>query len=223
MTTGGLKPDISSRIAGFLLSGAVHLAVGLALFYASEQGVPLSGPTAGDDGAVLVVELIPLERAGGSRGDNSLDKPGPTSKVSLPPPPPGAKGVQKPSQKFHASGTATSDFAASSEERGDARQMADLPSSEVTAYRQRLESHLARYRVFPSGARSAGREGVVTIYFRMTQEGRVRDAWVEASSGVSDLDAEALAAILRAQPLPALPRSWPSEIDVSLPVTFRLG
>lgn len=206
-----------------MLSSAVHLAAGLALFYASEQGVPLRGPTGGDSADVLVVELIPLDRARGVQGDGAVDQRGPAPKDMPPPAVRGGEGTRRLSPEPRPSGAETSDLSASSEEPGDARQMSDLPSSEVMAYRQRLEGHLARYRVFPAGARSAGREGVVTVNFRVTREGRVLDAWVEASSGVSDLDAEALAAILRAQPLPALPHNWPGQIDVSLPVAFRLG
>lgn len=223
MTSGALKPDMINRIGGFLLSGALHLAAGLALFYVSEQGVPLRGPMGGDHGDVLVVELIPLERAGGAPGDSMVDDNGPKIEESSDLPLPGPEHMRVSPPEPRASGSATSDLAASSDAPGDARQMADLPSSEVLVYRQRLENHLARYRVYPADARAAGRQGVVTVNFSMTGEGRVLDAWVETSSGISDLDAEALAAIMRAQPLPALPRSWPGRLDVSLPVTFRLG
>jgi protein TonB len=223
VTTGGIKPDIGTRIGSFLLSGVLHLAAGLALFSASDDGVPLRGPAGGDTGQVLVVELIPLDRTGGTPGESHADADGREAEATLAPPPPGAEGSQDIPLEPRASGAATSDLAASSEEPGDTRQMADLPSSEVLAYRQRLEGHLARYRVYPAGARAAQRQGVVTVHFTMTAAGNVLQAWVETSSGVSDLDAEALAAILRAQPLPAYPRNWPGQLDVSLPVTFRLG
>jgi protein TonB len=223
VTWGGLKPDIGIRIASFLLSGALHLAAGLALFYTSDDGVPLRGPVGGDSGQVLVIELIPLDRAGGTPGDSDADQDGREAKAALTTPPPGPEGSPDIQLEPRASGPATSDLAASSEEAGDAREMADLPSSEVLAYRQRLESHLARYRVYPTDARTAGRQGVVTVHFTMTRDGHVLESWVETSSGVSDLDAEALAAILRAQPLPVYPRDWPGRLDVSLPVTFRLG
>lgn len=223
MTRGALKPDLSSRIGGFLLSSALHLAAGLALFHVADQGVPLRGPSGGDSGNVLVVELIPLERSGSPTGDSVVRQDGPKVEKPADPPPLQLKVSPETPREPRASGAATSDLAASSKEPGDTRQMADLPSSETLAYRQRLESHLARYRIYPESARAAGRQGIVTVYFTVTQQGHVLQAWVETSSGISDLDAEALAAVLRAQPLPALPRSWPGQLDISLPVSFRLG
>lgn len=225
MTAGGLKPDLGSRVLGFALSGALHLAAGLALIYASDEGVPLRGPAAGDSGHVLVVELIPLDRDGGAPGDSATDEKGraPNAMDAPPPRPPGRDGAEEAPREPRAAGAATADLAASSDQPGDARQMADLPSSEVLAYRQRLENHLARYRTYPAAARAVGRQGVVTVHFTMTRDGRVLEAWVETSSGVSELDEEAVAAVLRAQPLPPLPSSWPGRLPVSLPITFRLG
>lgn len=221
MTAGGLKPDLGSRLWGLALSGALHVAAGLALIYASDRGVPLRGPDGGDSGQVLVVELVPLDRAGRAPGDSATEERGRALSTTdaPPPPPPGRAGVTETPRGLRA---ASADLVASSDQRGEARQMADLPSSEILAYRQRLESHLARYRTYPAAARSLGRQGVVTVNFTMTREGRVLDAWVETSSGVSELDAEAVAAILRAQPLPAVPSHWPGRMPVSLPVTFRL-
>ncbi|MGI9360976.1 MAG: energy transducer TonB family protein, partial [Parasphingorhabdus sp.] len=95
--------------------------------------------------------------------------------------------------------------------------------ADVLAYRQRLEAHLARYRIYPQSAREAGREGVVMLHFVMMKDGRVIQAWVGESSGVNDIDREAVAAVFRAQPLPALPQGWPTRLNVELPVTFKLG
>ncbi|MEN3745857.1 TonB family protein [Sphingomonas sp. HF-S3] len=223
MTTGGFKPHISSRIAGFLLSGAVHLAAGLALLYASLQGASPQGAAGDDRGRAMIVELIPLDQPPRTKGTDQAERQGASPTPRARPQPPLRQIAQPVLAGSIGTGPSGSPPAASEAAPGDMRQLSDLPSSELTAYRQRLETHLARYRIFPAAARAAGREGVVTVHFRMTREGRVRDAWVEASSAFGDLDAEALAAILRAQPLPMLPQGWPAEIDVSLPVTFRLG
>lgn len=224
MTRDGLKPDAGSRFAGLLLSGVLHLAAGLALLRTSDEGVPLRGPPGGDTGDVLVVELIPVGRAGGAQGTGTADakerKPDTPPAVSSPA---GPHGIADTAPVSRASGSPTADPAASSEKSGEAPEMADLPSAEVLAYRQRLEAHLARFRIYPANARSAGHQGTVTVHFSMTREGQVLDGWIETSSGISDLDAEALAAILRAQPLPAFPTEWPGRLNVSLPVAFRLG
>jgi periplasmic protein TonB len=100
---------------------------------------------------------------------------------------------------------------------------ASLPDAELLAYRTRLEAHLARFRIYPASARSAGQEGTVHLRFLMDHEGRVIDAWIEGSSGISDIDREALASVVRAQPLPSLPAGWPDRMDISLPIEFEIS
>jgi protein TonB len=70
---------------------------------------------------------------------------------------------------------------------------------------QLLFSHLLRYRQYPSAAQAARQEGVVTLSFTMDRHGRVLSKHIVRSSGFATLDAEALAMIERAQPLPPFP------------------
>lgn len=224
MTLGGLKPDLSGRIGALLLSAALHAAAGVALLHPNDQqGMPVHAAAAGDAGMSIPVELVSFERAGSPPDDSALGRDAPPSEHPSNPLPADPDERREKRRGPLAPEAGTNDTTASSAGQEDTRQMADLPNSEALAYRQRLESHLARYRVYPVGARTAAQQGVVTVYFTMTRDGRVLKAWVETSSGVSDLDAEALAAVIRAQPLPRYPESWPAQLDVSLPVTFRLG
>ena len=86
-----------------------------------------------------------------------------------------------------------------------------------------LFSHLLRYRQYPSSAQAARQEGVVTLAFTMDRNGRVLSRYIAHSSGVPALDAEALAMIERAQPLPAFPPEMPAATrSFSAPIKFSL-
>ncbi|MFA7587631.1 energy transducer TonB family protein [Sphingopyxis indica] len=218
-----MSRDLSTRLMSGFLSLSLHAAAGFALLWAWDTGVPVRDLSGGDKGNVLIVELIPLERADGvaqresaQDGDarEMLDEPRPLVAS-------GEAGDAKPQPR--AAGPESHAARASAEAQGDARDLADLPSADVLAYRRRLEAHLARYRIYPVAAQDAGREGVVMLHFVMSHEGRVLQAWVGESSGASDIDREAVAAVMRAQPLPAFPQGWPGQLSVILPVTFRLG
>lgn len=86
-----------------------------------------------------------------------------------------------------------------------------------------LFSHLLRYRQYPSAAQSARQEGVVTLTFTMDRRGRVLSRHIARSSGFAALDAEALAMIERAQPLPEFPPSMPEAArSFTAPIKFSL-
>lgn len=177
----------------------------------------------GDGGTVLVVELIPLDRVQGPSGQDAAPGGESIEPHSEPLLPANSGRVADISPIQRAAGPLSGATQATAEAQGEAREVADVSSADMMAYRQRLEAHLARYRIYPQAAREAGREGVVMLHFVMTDDGKVLQAWVGESSGASDIDREAVAAILRAQPLPAFPQGWPGRLTVALPVTFRLG
>jgi len=91
------------------------------------------------------------------------------------------------------------------------------------AYLGRLLAQLNRYKQYPRAARAAHIEGVVMLHFVMDAQGRVLSFEIAKSSGRPILDAEALALIQRAQPLPALPPDFPTRtLDAVVPVEFSL-
>jgi protein TonB len=92
------------------------------------------------------------------------------------------------------------------------------------AFLGRLLGQLNRFKQYPRSARQAHIEGVVQLHFVMDAEGKVLSFEIAKSSGRPILDAEALALIQRAQPLPALPADYPTRtLDAIVPIEFYLN
>ena len=72
-----------------------------------------------------------------------------------------------------------------------------------------LLAQLNRFKQYPRTARQARIEGVVMLHFVMDAQGKVISYEIAKSSGRPILDAEALALIQRAQPLPAIAGGLP--------------
>jgi TonB family protein len=88
----------------------------------------------------------------------------------------------------------------------------------------RLLAQLNRFKQYPRTARQAHIEGVVMLHFVMDAQGKVISYEIAKSSGRPVLDAEALALIQRAQPLPALPADFPTRtLDAIVPIEFSLN
>ena len=99
------------------------------------------------------------------------------------------------------------------------------PASETRdSYLGRVLAQLNRFKQYPRAARQARIEGVVMLHFVMDADGKVQNAEISKSSGRPVLDAEALALIQRAQPLPALPAEFPTRsLDAVVPIAFSLA
>jgi TonB family protein len=92
------------------------------------------------------------------------------------------------------------------------------------SFQARLLAQLNRFKQYPRAARQARIEGVVMLHFVMAADGRVQSFDIAKSSGRPVLDAEALALIQRAQPLPALPADYPTPtLDAIVPIEFLLA
>src|SRR5262245_3369838 len=93
---------------------------------------------------------------------------------------------------------------------------AAIPAPQVSdgetrdSYLGRVLGQLNRFKQYPRTARQAHIEGVVMLHFVMDANGKVLSFEIAKSSGRPVLDAEALALIQRAQPLPALPADYPT-------------
>jgi protein TonB len=87
----------------------------------------------------------------------------------------------------------------------------------------RLLAHLNRFKQYPRAARQAHIEGVVMLHFTMNAQGQVTGFDIAKSSGRPVLDAEALALMQRAQPLPAIPADYPDRtLNAVVPIEFSL-
>jgi protein TonB len=92
------------------------------------------------------------------------------------------------------------------------------------SYLGRVLARLNRFKQYPRAARQARIEGVVMLHFVMDADGKVTNFEIAKSSGRPVLDAEALALIQRAQPLPALPTDFPTRtLDAVVPIEFSLN
>lgn len=218
----------ADRTLGLLFSLAIHLALGLALVAWPDSGPSGARPQQGKDEHVLVVELLPLS-SGDVRADSPLaERAAPRSDA----------GEGERAQLQHAAtdtlsrgggtgdtgrGERSEDGAGTAEASRPATDGAvALSGSEVQLFRSRLLRHIERFRRYPPEARAGGLEGVAQVHFVMDQSGEVKDVWIEMSSGVRLLDDEAIAAILRARPLPAPPAGWPATFGVTLPIGYTL-
>lgn len=222
--TYAANPSLLSRLGALFCSALVHAAIGIALFVNFPTGTPEAGLRAGDRGHMLVVELLPLPDGGSpTQGEEQQDRPrsenkgtvtdagdhsgplnrGNATKSGLPPPGEGGSGEAE-----GATGLTDSE--------------AGAPAVTGAAFRARLLHHIERFRRYPPDARKAGQEGVVRIHFVMDRSGDVLEAWIVLSSGSALLDEEAVAAVMRARPLPTPPDSWPGSFSVTLPIGYSL-
>jgi len=92
-----------------------------------------------------------------------------------------------------------------------------------TSWQTLLVKHLERFKTYPSAARDRGEQGVVELNFTVDRNGHVLSRHVIGGSGHADLDAEALAVVERAQPLPAFPASMSAaQLDINWKLRFSL-
>jgi protein TonB len=108
--------------------------------------------------------------------------------------------------------------AATASAAAGAAAAAALPS-----YRDRLAAHLQRFKQYPAGAKSAGEQGTAMLSFTVSRGGQVLASRLAGSSGSAALDAETMAMIRRAQPLPSFPPEIAqASLSFTVPVRFSL-
>ncbi|MFC4253979.1 TonB family protein [Altererythrobacter xixiisoli] len=216
-----------SRSGSMLLSAGFHLAIGFAIFAGMKTAAPPPAHQTGERGRILVVELQPFDESGApDAGEENahraeeamrrIDQPGEAIR---------SNSAEK-SMKIGAPPTTDGGLNDQNEADGlaDDKSGAPVPAgAEVQAYRALLLRHIQQHQQYPLPSRQAGEQGVAQVRFVMDRSGRLGEAWVETTSGSGPLDAEALAALRRAQPLPPPPDSWPQSFEVVLPILFRLN
>lgn len=90
-------------------------------------------------------------------------------------------------------------------------------------WQKAVMAHLGRHKRYPIEARQKRLEGDVLLRFVMDRTGRIRSASLSKPSGAPLLDAEALAMLVRAQPLPPLPTQVRGEqVELVVPINYRL-
>lgn len=108
--------------------------------------------------------------------------------------------------------------AAAGAARAGAAAAAALPS-----YRDRLAAHLQRFKQYPSGSKAAGEQGTAVLSFTVGRGGQLLGSRLARSSGSAALDAETMAMVRRAQPLPSFPPEMTqAALSFTVPVRFSL-
>jgi periplasmic protein TonB len=216
-----------ARGTSLLITTAIYVAIGVALFAGLAVAVPDIADREGERGQPLVLRLSPLPRGGPPPRGEMPRKAAESAarKVSSPSEPrSGPDPGEAPQSGTPSRGDGQSDgrgaVGVTPEEQG--APPAIPTGAEVQAFRAILLRHIERFQTYPPASRDAGEQGQVRVRFVMDHEGRVTEAWVETSSGFRALDAESLAVIYRAQPLPTPPAHWPQSFEVMLPIAFSL-
>lgn len=86
-----------------------------------------------------------------------------------------------------------------------------------------LSAYLRRNKSYPSEARQARQQGVVTVRFTVDRRGNVSGESVKRSSGHAILDNATIQMLRRVSPLPSMPSSLKRDsATISLPIEYSL-
>lgn len=101
---------------------------------------------------------------------------------------------------------------------------ADLRASKKAAdYYSVLMAHLQRKKRYPSEARQARQQGIVTVRFTVNRDGAVVASSIKRSSGHDLLDQATLDLMQRVSPLPPIPRAMQRDsLTIALPIDYAL-
>jgi protein TonB len=94
------------------------------------------------------------------------------------------------------------------------------PRVDADAYRASLYARIYAAVRYPESARERGAEGVAVVSFSFDARGQVTSAALAQSSGDAALDAEAVASVRRASPLPPPPEG--AQRAYAIPLRYRL-
>ena len=93
----------------------------------------------------------------------------------------------------------------------------------VRRWESALVAHIERFKRYPAEARAHDERGVTRVAFTIDHDGRVLASRIVQSSGFPALDAETLAMLNRAQPMPRPPAQLSNnELSFVVPVRFNI-
>lgn len=145
---------------------------------------------------------------------------------------PPQKAQPKPEQQAKEIRHAAASSAAAPKALNIARQTAaplnsDSASNEqvTLSWESRVKGMLNRIKRYPPDAQRRRRSGMPQVSFSVDAQGRVFDLTLHAPSGTASLDREALAVVMRAQPLPPPPVEMlrQGKVQVTMPIDFNLA
>jgi len=86
-----------------------------------------------------------------------------------------------------------------------------------------ISAHLNRRKTYPTEAKKARQEGIVTVRFTVDRSGNVSGVAIKRSSGHELLDLATMQLLQRVAPLPRMPASMPRDsLTLSLPIEYSL-
>jgi protein TonB len=161
----------------------------------------------GDDTPIISIELTAPEID--QQEQAKVDEPTPPKETSTD----AVIPEEKPPEKVEKTSPAP---------RTTVRTEASAPRVDPS-WQSLLLKHLQQFKNYPSGARERNEQGVVLLSFRIDRDGHVLSRRIVTGSGFADLDAEVLALVERAQPMPVFPPSMTEEqLDLTVPIRFSL-
>jgi len=193
-------------LARWVLAAAVVLAVHAALIAAYLVSYQ-PAVTVGDDAPLISIDIIAPEIDQVEQA--KVDKPTPpqdtVTEAVIP--------EEKPPEKIEDTAPAP---------RTTVRTLASAPRIDPS-WQSLLIKRLQQYKRYPNAARERNEQGVVLLAFSLDRDGHVLSRHIVSGSGYSELDAEVLALIERAQPLPPFPPSMgEAPLDLTVPIRFSL-
>lgn len=157
----------------------------------------------------------------------AVKAPLPRDPVALPPPPPPLPARAAQSAPTPAAAPATNVLATA--RTGTGTGTSATPGDNAKARKQDADyyaliaAHLNRRKSYPTEAKKARQEGVVTIRFTVNREGDVSAVSVKRSSGHALLDQVTIDLLRRVAPLPRMPASMARDsVTLSLPIDYSL-
>jgi periplasmic protein TonB len=98
-----------------------------------------------------------------------------------------------------------------------------VPAAVLKRWQSALVAHIERFKRYPAAARAHDERGVARVAFSIDHDGRILASHVVQSSGFAALDAESLAMLARAQPMPRPPAKLPdTQLSFVVPVRFNI-
>jgi periplasmic protein TonB len=188
-------------IAAAVVVGVHAVAIAFFLFWHQPE------QELGDDTPVVSIELTAPEID--QQEQAKVDTPTPPKETS----PDAVLPQEKPPEKVEQTSPAP---------RTTVQTEASAPRIDPS-WQSLLLKHLQQFKSYPGGARARNEQGVVLMAFTIDRAGHVLSRHIVNGSGYADLDAEVLALVERAQPMPAFPASMTeAQLDLTVPIRFSL-
>ena len=151
--------------------------------------------------------------------------PEPEPKPEVKPEPP--KPVEKPPEKIEKKKPVVRTAPPKAVQRATAAATPNVgdpnASSAIASWRSMVVAQLQRNKRYPGGAEARREQGVVTLAFTLNRNGQVLARHIARSSGNSELDAEVMSMVQRAQPFPSFPTAMTqASVNLSVPIRFSL-